>query len=180
MKSFINVKLKEMKKILIVLLLVGSSASLTSAQIGKHLLGLRFGTGGGFGTEISYQHGLSGNNRLELDLGFNSLHEDYMSTRYNYTTWGLTGLYHWVQRLDNNVSWYLGAGAKIGSWSYDHGYAYSYKYNNGVFMAAAGDVGIEYLFPIGIQLALDARPEIGLINHGTAINVGFAVRYLFK
>jgi hypothetical protein len=169
-----------MKKILLVLMIVISISSLSSAQTGNHVLGLRFGTGGGFGTEISYQHGVTGNNRLELDLGFNSHYENYQGIRYNYTTWGLTGLYQWVQRIDNNVNWYLGGGAKIGSWSYDHGYDYQFKYNNGVFLAAAGDIGIEYQFPIGIQLALDARPEIGLINHGTAINVGFAVRYQFK
>jgi hypothetical protein len=169
-----------MKKILIILMMAIFLPALSFAQIAKHVLGLRFGTGGGFGTEISYQHALSGNNRLELDLGFNSHYENYLNTRYNYTTWGLTGLYQWVQKIDNNVNWYLGAGAKIGSWSYDHGYDYQFKYNNGIFLAASGDVGIEYSFPIGIQLALDARPEIGLINHGTTINVGFAVRYQFK
>ncbi|MEI7828515.1 MAG: hypothetical protein WCI31_02030 [Prolixibacteraceae bacterium] len=169
-----------MKKILVILMIAISLPCISFAQNAKHVLGLRFGTGGGFGTEISYLHGLSDRNRLELDLGFNSHYENYLSTRYNYTTWGLTGLYHWVQKIDNNVNWYLGAGAKIGSWSYDHGINSQFKYNNGVFLAGAGDVGIEYLFPIGIQLALDARPEIGLINHGTAINVGFAVRYQFK
>lgn len=179
-ENFINVNLKEMKKILIILMLAISLPGFSYAQTPQHVLGLRFGTGGGFGTEISYQHGLSAKNRLELDLGFNSHYENYLSNKYNYTTWGLTGLYQWVQKIDSNVNWYLGGGAKIGSWSYDHGNVYQYKYNNGIFLAAAGDVGIEYTFPIGIQLALDARPEIGLINHGTAINVGFAVRYQFK
>ena len=75
-------------------------ANLTSAQTAQHALGLRFGTGDGFGTEISYQHGLTSGNRLELDMGFNSNHEYYLSNRYNYNSWGLTGLYHWVSKLE--------------------------------------------------------------------------------
>ena len=167
-----------MKKFLFFLLIAILVSNVTNAQIPQHLLGLRFGTGDGFGTEISYQHGLSAVNRVELDLGFSSDHVNYMGSRYNSTSWALTGLYHWVHRLDTNLNWYLGPGAKLGSWSYDSGYNYSY--NNGIFLAAAGDVGVEYTFPLGIQLALNARPEIGLINHGTEINVGFSVRYQFK
>jgi hypothetical protein len=79
--------------------------------------------------------------------------------------------------MNTNMNWYLGPGAKLGSWRYNQGN--DFEYNNGFFLAAAGDIGIEYLFPVGIQLALNARPEIGLINHGTVINVGFAVRYQF-
>ena len=167
-----------MKRILSSVIILAFATIFANAQIPQHLLGLRFGTGDGFGTEISYQHGLTSVNRVELDLGFSSDHVNYMGSRYNSTSWALTGLYHWVHRLDTNLNWYLGPGAKLGSWSYDAGYNYSY--NNGIFLAAAGDVGVEYTFPLGIQLALNARPEIGLINHGTEINVGFSVRYQFK
>ena len=167
-----------MKKLLISLIAVIALSNLAQAQIEQHALGLRFGAGDGFGTEISYQHGLSFNNRLEFDLGFNSNHEYYNSYRYNYSRWGLTGLYHWVWKLDRGLNWYVGPGAKIGSWSYDQGYVHGY--DNGMFLAAAGDVGIEFCFPIRIQLALNARPEIGLINHGSGIDVGFAIRYQFR
>ena len=168
-----------MKRILLSLITVVFLASFVNAQTAKHALGLRFGDGDGFGTEISYQHGLNTVNRLEFDLGFNSMHEYYNNTRYNYNRWGLTGLYHWVWQIDKGLNWYVGPGAKIGSWSYDQS-VYDYKYNNGLFLAAAGDIGIEYCFPFGIQLALDARPEIGLINHGSGIDVGFAIRYQFR
>jgi len=166
------------KRYFVALLAMILIANLSSAQVAPHVLGLRFGTGDGFGTEISYQHGLTSENRVELDLGFNSTHEYYLSSRYNYNSWGLTGLYHWVKKLNNDFNWYLGPGAKLGAWSYDKGY--DYRYSNGLFLAAAGDIGVEYLFPVGIQLALNLRPEIGLINLGTTINVGFAVRYQFK
>ena len=169
-----------MKKCLLPLFFVLFAANIASAQIENHALGLRFGAGYGLGTEISYQHGLTSNNRLELDLGFNSNYEYNNNFRYDYNSWALTGLYHWVWKLnfDNGFNWYAGPGGKIGTWSSNLGYDYRYK--NGLFLAAAGDVGIEYCFPAGIQIALDARPEIGLINHGSGMNIGFAVRYQFK
>lgn len=167
-----------MNRIFFLLIFLAFSGYSASAQIPQHVLGLRFGTGDGVGTEISYQHGLSGKNRYELDLGFNSNHDHLGGLRQNYNSWTLTGLHHWVNKLNAEMNWYIGPGARIGSWSYNQGY--SYAYSNGLFLAAAGDVGVEYIFPAGIQLALNARPEIGLINHGTVINVGIAVRYQFK
>ncbi|MCE1198873.1 MAG: hypothetical protein LWW85_07880 [Marinilabiliales bacterium] len=167
-----------MKKIWIAFLLILSLEHFSHAQTGNHVLGLRFGSGDGFGTEISYQYGLSTLNRLEFDLGFNNHHEYYNSVRNQYNSWGLTTLYHWVHPIDNDFKWYIGPGAKIGSWSYNSGF--NYQYDNGLFLVAAGDIGIEYTFPVGIQLALSARPELGLLNHGTDINVGFAIRYQFK
>ena len=167
-----------MKNFFSTLILILFMSGFVSAQTPKHVLGLRFGSGDGFGTEISYQHGLKSINRVELDLGFRSDYVNYMGEHYNYTSWGLTGLYHWVMELNGDFNWYLGAGAKLGSWNYDPGYAY--KYDDGLFLAAAGDVGLEYSFPVGIQLALNLRPEFGLINHGTVINVGLAVRYRFR
>lgn len=148
------------------------SVNIANAQLSKHAVGLRLGGGNGFGTEISYQHALTDRNRLEFDLGMHS-------SKY-YSAWGLAGVYQWVWNIDGGFNWYAGFGGRIGSWSWD-----SNKYvgtdNGGVFVAAAGDIGIEYSFPIGIQLAFDARPELGLINHGDAFrnNIAFSVRYQF-
>jgi hypothetical protein len=66
----------------------------------------------------------------------------------------------------------------LGTWSSNQGY--NYRYNNGPFFTLCGDVGIEYIFPASIQFALNARPELGLFNHGSGVNIGFAVRYQFK
>lgn len=147
------------------------SANMVSAQLPKHAIGLRFGGGDGFGTEISYQHALTDRNRLEFDLG--------MYSNNIYSAWGLAGIYQWVWKIEGGFNWYTGAGGRIGSWSYSHNYLGTD--NNGIFLAAAGNIGIEYSFPIGIQLALDARPEIGLINRGDAFrnNIAFSVRYQF-
>ena len=141
------------------------------SQVANHGIGLRLGGGNGFGTEISYQHGLSDKNRLEFDLGLQS------GSLYN--AWGLTGLYQWLWPIQDGFNWYAGAGGRIGSWNYDNRYIGSN--GNGFFLAAAGDIGIEYVFPIGIQLSLDFRPTINLINSGNAYNnsIAFGIRYQF-
>jgi hypothetical protein len=140
------------------------------SQVANHGIGLRLGGGNGFGTEISYQHGLSDKNRLEFDLGLQS--------GGHYSAWGLSGLYQWVWPIENRFNWYAGVGGRIGSWNWDTGYIDN---NNGFFLAAAGDIGIEYSFPIGIQLSLDARPTINLINSGDSFNntIAFGIRYQF-
>ncbi len=145
-------------------------ATIANAQVANHAIGLRLGGGDGFGTEISYQHGLSDRNRLEFDLGMHS------SNHYN--AWGLAGLYQWVWNIDGGFNWYAGVGGRIGSWTWDKNYTTE---SNGLFLAAAGDIGIEYAFPIGIQLSLDARPQIGLINHGDSYqnSIAFSIRYQF-
>jgi len=145
--------------------------NLSIAQVAPHGLGLRLGGGNGFGTEISYQHGLSDFNRLEFDLGWQSGND--------YNAWGLTGLYQWVWNIEENFNWYACAGARIGSWNWDRSYLGSD--DDGLFLAAAGDIGIEYVFPIGIQLSLDFRPTINLINRGDSYNsnIAFGIRYQF-
>ncbi len=147
------------------------SVNIASAQFSQHAIGLRLGGGDGFGTEISYQHALSDINRFEFDLGLHSGND--------YSAWGLAGIYQWVWNIDGGFNWYAGAGGRIGSWSWDSGYGGTNS--SGIFLSAAGDIGIEYSFPVGIQIGLDARPEIGLINHGDAFhnNIAFSVRYQF-
>ena len=158
-----------MKKLLIAFILI-ISAGLSKAQIANHALGLRLGGGGGFGTEISYQHGLSDLNRLEFDLGITS--------GRHFSAWGLSGLYQWVWNIDDGFSWYAGGGGRIGSWNWDRNWRDN---GSGLFLAAAGNIGIEYVFPIGIQLSLDWRPAINLINSGDNFNnnIAFGIRYQF-
>jgi hypothetical protein len=168
--SLLNLKFETMRKLLFAFVLI-LLANIGNAQLPKHAIGLRFGGGDGFGTEISYQHSLTDLNRIEFDLG--------MHSGNNYSAWGLAGIYQWVWNIDKGFNWYAGAGGRIGSWSWDSGY--NGTNNGGIFLAAAGNVGIEYSFPVGIQVSLDARPELGLINHGDAFqnNIAFSVRYRF-
>jgi len=159
-----------MRRLLIALVLVVSVYTV-NAQVANHAIGLRLGGGDGFGTEISYQHGLSDLNRLEFDLGMHS-------GKY-YSAWGLAGIYQWVWNIDGGFNWFAGAGGRIGSWNWDHDYRGTNS--SGMFLAVAGDIGIEYAFPVGIQIGLDARPEIGIIYHDNAFinNIAFSVRYQF-
>ena len=60
-----------MKKVFFTaILLVGVTFASQAQTISKHAIGLRFGGGNGYGAEVSYQHALGDNNRLELDLGW--------------------------------------------------------------------------------------------------------------
>lgn len=143
----------------------------TQAQdISKNALGLRLGDNDGFGGELSYQRGLSDNNRLELDLGWrNSKNTDAFK---------LTGIYQWVWNIDGGFNWYAGVGGGLGSWSYNDN---TFK-DSGTFVFAAGDVGIEYNFnEAPIQLSLDARPEFGFsdYNDDLGFDVALSIRYKF-
>ena len=145
-----------MKKVILsAIMLLGLVFSAQAQEISKNALGLRLGDNDGFGGEISYQRGLSKNNRLEFDLGWrNSKHVDAIK---------LVGLYQWVWNIEGGFNWYAGVGAGLGSWSYDkNGFS-----DSGTFALVAGDLGIEYNFQEApFQLSLDIRPEFYLNNSG--------------
>ncbi len=142
------------------------SFNLANAQFSNNAIGLRLGGGDNFGTEISFQHRLTDVNRLEVDLGTTS--------NPNQNSWSITGLYQWTYKIDDHLIWFAGAGGRIGSWS-SRGNS-----TKGAFLAADGNVGSAYVFPVGIQIGLDARPEIGLIDGELLRNsLALSVRYQF-
>lgn len=148
-----------MKKIILfALLLIGLGVSATAQEISKNAIGLRLGNNDGFGGEISYQRGLSKNNRLEFDLG--TRNQAYHLNGYNYDSRAikLEGLYQWIWRIEGGFNWYAGIGGGIGS--YSNNVVNNYP-SSGTFALLAGDIGIEYLFDFPLQLSLDFRPEIG-------------------
>ncbi|MDC1229992.1 hypothetical protein N8Z45_00480 [bacterium] len=135
--------------------------SVNAQEIADHAIGLRIADNNGFGTEITYQRALSGNNRLELDLGWRSYNSE--------NGFKLAGIYQWVWELEGDFNWYAGAGGGIGS-------------VNKAFVFVAGNVGIEYNFDIPLQLSLDFRPEINLGNvfdDNLGFDVGLGIRYKF-
>jgi hypothetical protein len=163
-----------MKKLIFTaFLLVGIAINTKAQEFSKNALGLRLGGNNGFGTEISYQRGLTQNNRLEIDLGWKTDNDDVDNFK-------VVGLYQWVWGIDKGFNWYAGVGGGIGSWSYDQsGYDES-----GMILLVAGDIGIEYNFDIPIQIALDFRPEIYLDNadyreDNFGGDIAFSVRYRF-
>ena len=163
-----------MKKFFLTISFVLGFAVASQAQnVSKNALGLRLGDNDGLGGEISYQRKLSGNNRLELDLGFRNSN--------NVDAFKLTGLYQWVWNIEGGFNWYAGVGGGLGSWSLNN------KNNNdsGTFVFAAGDLGIEYNFDIPIQLSLDIRPELyfnsdGYRDNSFAPDIALGVRYRFQ
>jgi hypothetical protein len=167
-----------MKKVLLsALMLLGIAISSQAQDISKNALGLRIGDNDGFGGEISYQRGLSSNNRLEFDLGFRNSNE--------VDAFKLTGLYQWVWNIEGGFNWYAGVGGGLGSWNRNKKFNNNNYDNNGTFIFAAGDIGIEYNFrEAPIQLSLDFRPELyfnsdGYRDDSFGPDVALGIRYRF-
>jgi hypothetical protein len=161
-----------MKKIILsAFMLIGLAFSAQAQDISDNALGLRLGDNDGFGGEISYQRALSSNNRLELDLGWRNSN--------SVDAFKLTGVYQWVWNIDGGFNWYAGVGGGLGSWNnkdFD---------DNGTFVFAAGDLGIEYGFDeVPIQLSLDIRPELyfnssDFRNDNFGPDIALGIRYQF-
>ncbi|QZE14875.1 hypothetical protein K4L44_03165 [Halosquirtibacter laminarini] len=156
-----------MKRVLILIVLC------LGIQVGvkaQKAIGLRLGGGNGYGTEFSFQYGLTQNNRLQADLGING--------GDNWGGWSLVGTYQWIHHLEGNFRWYYGVGAGLGSWYNKNGGTNS---NTGVYISLDGICGIEYMFPdIPLQLAVDTRPYIGFINsRGFKMDLAISARFLF-
>ena len=163
-----------MKKTLLFAFLLLGTVFAQAQDISKNALGLRLGDNDGFGGEISYQRGLSKNNRLELDLGWrNSNNVDAIK---------IAGLYQWVWNIDGGFNWYAGVGGGIGSWKAEKFKinGVSYGGNSETVIFAAGDIGIEYNFDIPLQLSLDFRPEFYFndgINDNFGPDIALGIRY---
>lgn len=163
-----------MKKLTIIGLMVfGFSLTSNAQEIAKNALGVRLGSNDGFGFEISYQRGLSDNNRLELDLGLRNSDND--------DAFKIIGLYQWVWQIENRFNWYVGVGGGAGSW--DNNDKNHQEYEDGAFFVLAGDIGIEYNFDIPLLISLDFRPEIyfgnNYRNDNYGSDIGLSLRYQF-
>lgn len=161
-----------MKKIILsAFMLIGLAFSAQAQDISDNALGLRLGDNDGFGGEISYQRALSNNNRLELDLGWRNSN--------SVDAFKLTGVYQWVWNIDGDFNWYAGVGGGLGSWNNKN------IDDNGTFVFAAGDLGIEYGFDeVPIQLSLDIRPELyfnssDFRNDNFGPDIALGIRYQF-
>lgn len=161
-----------MKKLVLLITCVFAFTLTSQSQtIADNALGLRLGGSDGVGTEISYQRGLSENHRLELDLGWRN--------GKNYDAFKLTGLHQWVWNIESGFNWFAGVGAGLGSVDGNDDFNDD---DNGIFVTAAGNVGIEYNFDFPLLLSLDFRPELGVINsYGDDLefDIALGIRYQF-
>lgn len=146
-----------------------------SAQdISEHTLGLRLGDSDGFGAEISYQKSIGRYNRAEFNLGWRDSRQ--------FDAFKLSGVYQWVHQLDGNFNWYYGVGGGLGSVDFEP--IPNGEDNDGLFVFAAGDIGVEYNFDIPLLLSLDFRPEMGLLGYDGFDNdfdfdIALGIRYQF-
>jgi len=149
----------------------GAFSTLQSQEFAKNAIGLRLGDNDGFGAEISYQRGLTDNNRLEFDLGWRDFDGGNAIK--------IAALYHWVYNLDKGFNWYVGPGGGVGIVDYNN------DVNDGgsdSYFFLAGDIGIEYNFEIPIMISLDVRPEIGFgdFNDDLDFDIAVGIRYQFQ
>lgn len=168
-----TIKTFTMKKLTLIAIMLFTFQFVKAQTPADHALGIRFGGGDGVEAEISFQTFIGGNNRLEFDLGF----EDHGHDNVNGFKFSL--LYHWVGEVGSGFYWYVGAGGSLGGWNGEDDFGGDDDIDDGFFLDADGQLGIEYYFPIPIQVSLDLRPEFGLINDDFDFGYGFGIRYTF-
>jgi len=143
-----------------------ASFSLSAQDIANNALGLRLGDSDGFGAEISYQKSLGRSNRAEFNLGWRDSR--------NYDAFKLAGVYQWVRTIEGDFNWYYGVGGGLGSVDFPN--IPNLDDQGGLFVFAAGNIGIEYNFDIPLILSLDFRPELGIIGYdGFSDNFDFDI-----
>ncbi|MEL6917907.1 MAG: hypothetical protein AAFO99_09260 [Bacteroidota bacterium] len=164
---------------LFIFLFVLTTFTLSAQEISDHALGLRLGDSDGFGAEISYQKSIGRYNRFEVDLGWRDSRE--------FDAFKLTGVYQWIHSLDGDFNWYYGFGGGLGNVDFESRLDSNdqpFTPDGGLFVFAAGNIGIEYNFDIPLLISLDFRPEIGLIGYGDFddnfdFDIALGIRYQF-
>ena len=153
-----------MKKILLLITII-ALGSITSAQINSKALGIRLYGGDNFsGAELSFQKGLSQNNRVEFDASF--------GVKSDNTRLALIGIYHWVWNIDSGLNWYVGPGASI---SFDN-----YSNNNSINIGLGGQLGIEYNFnDLPLLISLDTRPMWDFLGDVKGLGWGAALGFRY-
>ena len=128
-----------MKKIILVAALVLGFAAAAAAQ--PRAVGVRFG----YGVEATYQHTVGSANFVEANLGLNDFTTLNVAATYNW----MLAKPQWTDRGEWGV--YAGAGAAVGL-------------HKALYLGVAGQAGLEYTFWFPLQLSIDIRPQLGLVN----------------
>ena len=123
-----------MKKIILLAAMVLGFAVAASAQ--PRAVGIRVG----YGVDLSYQHSM-GANFIEADLGLESFANLNIAATYNFM----------IAEFGPGLKFYAGPGVALG-------------FGNYLSVGVAGQAGIEYDFDFPLQLSLEVRPQLGLVN----------------
>lgn len=166
---------------LITVLTLFVTLTIGAQEIADHALGVRLGDSDGFGAEISYQKSIGRYSRLELDLGFRD------SRRFDAFKTAL--LFQNVFSIDGNFNWFYGFGGGAGSVSFEpvpdaNNPTLPRELDGGLFVFAAGDIGVEVNFDMPLMLSLDFRPEIGVLGYEHFsdrfdFDIALGIRYQF-
>jgi len=153
-------------------------ASVGAQEVSNHTLGLRLGDSDGFGAEVSYQKSIGRYNRVEFNLGWRDSRE--------FDAFKLSGVYQWMREISTDFNWYYGFGGGVGSVDFEPTIRNNQPFlpDGGLFVFAAGNVGVEYNFDFPLLLSLDIRPEIGVLGYddfdnGFDFDIALGVRYQF-
>lgn len=178
MQNRINAELMRIVKLFPVLaIFIGTLAY--SQDISDNTIGLRLGDSDGFGAEVSYQRHIGRYNRAELNIGFRD-HRAYDAVKFS-------ALYQSIYELSGIFNWYYGFGGGAGSVGFDPMPANlgpAVVPEGGLFVFAAGDIGIECNLDMPLLISLDIRPEIGIVGYDNFkdrfdFDVALGVRYQF-
>ncbi len=152
--------------------------SITAQDISDNTIGLRLGDSDGFGAEISYQRLIMRTSRLEVNFGWRDSRE--------FDAFKVSGLYQWVRPISGNFNWYFGAGAGLGSASFEPipSEGGPITPDGGFFAFVAGDLGVEYNFDIPLLISFDIRPELGVVGYDDFsdtfdFDIALGLRYQF-
>lgn len=154
-----------MKKVLLTLLLACTVVFAGNAQ--SRALGVRLG----YDNELSYQTYSGRSNMWDFTLGAQGFGS---SSEYSYANF--TAMYDWVWNIDGGLNWYLGPGVGVGL---GFGAASGdYAVNVG------GQIGLEYQFPIPLNISLDYRPMANVLGFGDGHGLNWyglclGIRYRF-
>jgi len=167
-------------KLISFLFLLATVAS-NAQEISDNAIGLRLGDSDGFGAELSYQRAVASYNRMEFNLGWRD--------NRNFDAFKLSGLYQWIHQLDGDFNWYYGLGGGLGNVDFEsipnpNNPNEPIAIDGGLFVFAAGNIGVEYNFDIPLLLSLDFRPEIGILGYDNFkdnfdFDIALGIRYQF-
>jgi len=178
MQNRINTELmKIVKSISLLAFFIGTIAY--SQDIADNTIGLRLGDSDGFGAELSYQRHIGRYGRGELNIGF----RDHRA----YDAFKLSGLYQSVFEISGIFNWYYGFGGGAGNVKFDPvpgDLGQAVVPEGGLFVFAAGDVGVECNLDMPLLISLDIRPEIGIVGYESFkdnfdFDIALGIRYQF-
>ncbi len=145
-----------MKRLIIIMVAVLCMAAVANAQ--PKALGLR----ATYGAELSYQHYAGGSNFWEFDAGlFDNLLD-------------LVAIYDFSIAPVGPFNFYMGPGAFLATWAGPR------PQDAHMNVGLAGQIGLEYIFDIPLQISLDWRPCFNLMNgfawapYGAALGIRYA------